>query len=311
MLGRKIQYLDKAEEDVNLYIPEFSKPTGKYVSRLLLRLLNFTLRKGSIVFAGNPCTPGMSVLTTDKTDNSRSLLNRKKIRTLVCNFWGIPETDDGIVFKAEPFMLLQLKPEWSDLADYKQAMHSKYRVRINKALNCSIHLQSVWVPGNELAEEDISEMANLLADTLVKKTLALPPDLQGLIRGFCREYASDYQTVFCRDEHGQIMGFLSAVIQGDTAFAMHIGYRPQHAREWHLYQRLMLDLIDRCILSGKKAIQLGRTATEIKSTLGAEPLENSIVVFTKSKSLRLILHIYRRYFFKPKSYVVRQPFRLN
>ncbi len=308
-LGKRLQQDFTHSGDIQLYIPEFSKPTGKYVSRLLLRIFNASLRKGSLVFAGNPCTPGMSVLEHQRETEARSILQKDQIRTVVCNFRDVPESTDGIVFQAEPFMCLKLRTEWKNLEDYSQAMQSKYRIRVNKALQCSMHLDSVWFDGSNLTDEQIGCMSELLSATLAKKTLALPPDLFGLIRGFCKEYGRNYETVFCRDNHGNIMGFLSSVTAGNQVFAMHIGYRAEYAREWHLYQRLMLDLIGRNVGRDIREIQLGRTATEIKSTLGAEPVENSIVVYTRSFVLKSILKAYKRYFFKPKTYVLRRPFR--
>lgn len=310
MLGQKVKQDVPASDIPGLYIPEFSKPTGKYVSRLFLRIFNAFLRKGSLVFAGNPCTPGMSVLEGGQEKSTRQILSRPGIRTVVCNFWGTPESEDGIAFQAEPYMWLSLKKDWETLEDYKQAMHSKYRVRVNKAISCSDHLHSAWVGGDILTDEQIACMANLLSATLSNKTLALPPDLKGLIKGFCKEYGKNYKTVFCLDKDQNVMGFLSAVTDRETVFAMHIGYDAAHAREWHLYQRLMLDLIEKCILTGTKNLQLGRTATEIKSTLGAIPLDNSIVVYTRSILLTFILKIYKRFFFKAKTYTLRQPFRI-
>jgi hypothetical protein len=308
-LGKRLQQDKINNGDIQLYIPEFSKPTGKYVSRLLLRLFNASLRKGSLVFAGNPCTPGMSVLEQHMETEARSVLAENNIHTVVCNFSDVPQTTDGIVFQAEPFMCLKLRPEWKSLEDYSRAMQSKYRIRVNKALQCSQHLKSAWFEGSELTDEQIACMANLLSATLAKKTLALPPNLHGLIKGFCKTYGRNYETVFCRDPQGNVMGFLSAVTTGNQVFAMHIGYLAEQAREWHLYQRLMLDLISRNVGKDIHAIQLGRTATEIKSTLGAEPMENSIVVYTRSFLLKSILKAYKQYFFKPKTYVLRRPFR--
>jgi len=309
VLGQKLQKGDIRALDIDLYIPEFSKPTGRYVSRLFLRIFNASLRRGSLVFAGNPCTPGMSVLDIGQESKIKSVLEQKGIRTVVCNLWDLPHSEHGMVFNAEPFMLLKIRPEWKNFEDYKQAMHSKYRVRVNKALNCSNHLTSEWIMGSELTDSSINVMAGLLSATLANKTLALPPDLAGLIKGFCKEYGDAYQTLLCRDEKGNLAGFLSAVKTGNRVFAMHIGYKAECAREWHLYQRLMLDLIGKFIAEGVIDIQLGRTATEIKSTLGAEPQENSIAVYTKSISLRFILKIYKRYFFKTRDYTLRKPFR--
>ena len=72
---------------------------------------------------------------------------------------------------------------------------------------------------------------------------------------------------------------------------------------------MMYDLIEYSILNKKKSINIGRTATEIKSTLGAVPIENSFVLFTKSRALRYFLNFYTKNIHKAPNYIIRNPFK--
>ena len=72
---------------------------------------------------------------------------------------------------------------------------------------------------------------------------------------------------------------------------------------------MMYDLIEYSIQNSKSTINIGRTATEIKSTLGAVPIENSFVLFTKSKTLRFLLNFYTNKIHKAPIYTLRNPFK--
>ena len=308
-LGKKWDNVSTEAGELGLYIPEFSKPTGKYASKLLVKLLNVLLRKGSLVFIGNPCTPGMTILDEGFGNIGNDILQQTKHSSLVANFYGNSNPSGAVVFPAEPYMHIDIAPAWKTATDYQDAMHSKYRVRIKKTYACSNHLTSKTVPGTLLREEQKALISQLLTATLANKTLALPSDLLGLIDGFCHVYGNQYQTTFYQDTEGNTIGFLSSVRKGNECFAMHIGYKPENAKAWHLYQRMMLDLIAREIEQDTQRIHLGRTATEIKSTLGATPVSNSMVIYSKKSVILWILKVYKKWFFKEKEYIIRQPFR--
>ena len=77
-----------------------------------------------------------------------------------------------------------------------------------------------------------------------------------------------------------------------------------------LYSLLMFEVIHRGIEGGFAEINLGRTATEIKSTYGAQARENFFSFYTNKPVLRMILKVaYKRY--RPKSYTLRSPFKAS
>lgn len=309
MIGNPAETISTSAGPVTLYIPEFSRPTGKYVNKLILRMLNGLVRRGSIVMAGNPCTPGLELLEAGELNPADEIFNNAPHRTVIMNFRGADPRHRGIVFQAEPFMQLALRESWHGFDDYLNDMHSKYRVRARKVYSLSEELECSVYRGIQIPDNLYPEIAALLAGTLANKTLALPPNLEQLLRSFSYQYGEHFE-VAVYSYQGRNVGFLSRLYLGDKVHAMHIGYDGTLARNMHLYQRMMYDLIASGISRRAALINLGRTATEIKSTLGAEPVENSMVIMSRNPLIRQTLRLYKRYMFKPETYVIRHPFKV-
>lgn len=308
VIGNPSDTINTADGVVTLYIPEFSRPTGKYINKLLLRILNRFVRSGSIAIAGNPCTPGLGLMDELTKNGATDMLKKSPQRTIVVNCKKHAEDLDAVVFKAEPFMRLMVREEWSSLSDCIAAMHSKYRVRAKKALTESGVLQSNIYRGLEIPASMFGQMAELLSQTLAKKTIALPSDLNRLLRSFANQFGNQFEVQVYEFEN-RTVGFLSRIYLPSGVYGMHIGYSSIHAKQWHIYQRMMLDLMDAGITSGAKSINLGRTATEIKSTLGAEPQENYFVLLSRNRFIRAAARTYKNLFFKPADYIIRHPFK--
>ncbi len=294
---------------ITFYIPEFSRPTGRYINKILLQILNRIVRNGSVAVAGNPCTPGLGLMGELTVDTAKSIINKSKQRTVIVNCKQFQTGINGISFAAEPFMKLALPVKWKTLDDYISAMHSKYRVRVKKAITESSVLQSSTYRGRGIPATLFPVLAELLSQTLAKKTIALPSNLSQLLKAFANQFGNDFEVQVYEFDNRPV-GFLSRVYLSSGVYGMHIGYNGQHARQWHLYQRMMIDLIEKSIHSGAETVHLGRTATEIKSTLGAEPEENYFVLISRNPLIRAAAVIYKKLFFKPAAFIIRQPFKV-
>ena len=108
---------------------------------------------------------------------------------------------------------------------------------------------------------------------------------------------------------GQLVGFISYIVDEDHIHATHLGIDENLPLHYSLYQRMMYDIIEFAIENHVKTVNIGRTATEIKSTLGAKPVENSFVIFSKNSFMKWLLEIYAKYIHKPTEYVIRNPFK--
>jgi hypothetical protein len=290
---------------------ELSRPTGRYVSRFLLRELNLLIRKHSILMIGNNCVPGYFF---PKLENQRGLeqffQNEKAACSVfIANVAGHNENIPGaVVFQSEPFMYLTLEPEWQNTNDYLQAMQSKYRVRTKKVLATSAGLTMQRFNGESLDSETLATCAAMLQHTLREKTLAMNKNLSGILQCFAEHFGSDFilDMYYLKNEP---VGFITCTIADNQLIAWHLGYHADIAKETHIYQRMLFDLIDLGIQRRVGRIHFGRTATEIKSTLGAEPLDNQFVVFSRNRILLAMLRHYKKFHFRPKEYVIRRPFK--
>jgi predicted N-acyltransferase len=128
-----------------------------------------------------------------------------------------------------------------------------------------------------------------------------------MLQAFIKVFGQNF-LMFRYSLNGQTVGFVTGLKIGDTLHALHLGYDAVHTEGMHLYERCLFDMIDMGIQMGMKTVQMGRTATEIKSCLGAEPLQNSLVFFVRNPIFRAILRAYARYIYQPPPFTLRHPF---
>ncbi|OYU96844.1 MAG: hypothetical protein CFE21_00725 [Bacteroidetes bacterium B1(2017)] len=288
---------------------ELSRPTGKYVARAIIRLINILMRKHYVRFIGNSCTPGIVLSNIHSSKGIEQFNNgsNQSCGILIANVLGKEQVPDGIVIPADPFMIIPLQASWKSFADYKAAMSSKYRVRTNRvfALSEQISYRNL---NQEGLENWIKPCADLLFETLKHKTITIGKDLTLLLNTFHTQLGNNYQVNgYFKDN--KLIGFISFIKEQDQVYAMHLGYEVEIGTEVHLYQRMMYDVIEWSILNHAKMLNLGRTAPEIKSTMGAVPVENSFIFYSRTRFFRFILNYYKKRFHKETPYTLRHPFK--
>ena len=176
---------------------------------------------------------------------------------------------DYAPLKVEPNMIINLQPQWQSFEDYKLALKSKYRIKANKADSKSETLVSKL-----FTKEDIQTHQKAL-QTLYQYTIA-NADFNAQILNlrtysFLKDnFPGDFYVkgYFFEDE---LVGFLSAMKNGDNLDAHFIGIDYSKNRRLAIYPRILNDYVRLGIETRAKRINLGRTASEIKSTLGAVP----------------------------------------
>ena len=284
------------------------RPTGKYVSRFLLRVLNVVLAGVKIRTLGHNAMPGLLFPELDAEKGiSQVPIWPKGYKLLVANVLGRNDVKGAIVVPAEPFMVLPIRPEWQSFEDYLGAMSTKYRTRAKKALKLAegceyvdlsqapVHTWVVWA-------------SYLLKQTLRDKTVTLPASLEVLLKAY-KENLGEAFRVFGYRKDGHWVGFITAIVDDEAVHAMHMGFEPHYAQQSQFYQRSMMDLVRLAMEERKPLLNMGRTATEIKSTMGAMPVENSFVFFSPRPVIRALLRLYARHFHHLPTYTLRSPFK--
>jgi hypothetical protein len=88
----------------------------------------------------------------------------------------------------------------------------------------------------------------------------------------------------------------------------YIGLNYDINKEYKLYNRMLLDFVNLAIKHNKKHIHFGRTATEIKTTIGAVPTSLQAYLKMNNNVVNLTLPYFLSRI-KPAAYIARNPFK--
>lgn len=208
--------------------------------------------------------------------------------------------------KVEPNMMITLKQDWTTFDEYKAALKSKYRVKANKA-DAKSELLELRVFSQNDIEFYKDELQNLYQNTIDNANFnAQVLDLNTYIK-LKNTYKDDFivQGYFLNDK---IVGFLSALVNKKNLDAHFIGLEYDLNKTYAIYPRILNDYIRLGLKKNVESINLGRTASEIKTTIGAEPLELSCYIKHKNKLInRLIQPFFRK--IQIKSFKQHSPFK--
>jgi len=107
---------------------------------------------------------------------------------------------------------------------------------------------------------------------------------------------------------GELVAFQSGFILEESIEAHYVGFDEKYNEEYECYQNLLYDFINTAIINKKKTIQLGRTAAEIKSTVGAKPVELVCYIKPQNTISKLIMNPFIK-FLEPNEWIPRDPFK--
>jgi hypothetical protein len=207
--------------------------------------------------------------------------------------------------KVEPNMLVHLKPEWKSFEDYKNALKSKYRIKANKADSKSQALEGRFMSKKDI-ESAQKALQNLYQNTIDNANFnAQVLNLKNYI-----ELKSFYKDLIVKGYFldGEIVGFLSALKNRSHLDAHFIGLNYQLNKAHAIYPRILNDYVRIGIENKVSVINLGRTASEIKTTIGAVPLELSCYIKHKNPFINaLVRPFFRR--IQIKSFKQHSPFK--
>lgn len=170
-------------------------------------------------------------------------------------------------FSVEPNMRLKL--HWDSFDNYKKDLKSKYRVKINKADKKSnaITVKSMSVQD---IKNHLSEMQQLYQN-ITDRAGFNAVDISVEIYMFLKERFRESVYIHGYYIHDKLIGFTTAFFAGNTLDAHFIGLDYNQNKSLAIYPRMLNDYVRLGIDLRAKEINFGRTASEIKSTLGAIP----------------------------------------
>ena len=215
---------------------------------------------------------------------------------------------DYIPMRVEPNMVITLDPEWKSFEDFKNALKSKYRVKANRADTMSEPLDIRELDENDIAN-DMAAMQLLYENTISNSDFnAQVLDLNTYTH-LKATYNSNFIVVGYYLE-GELVGFLSAMLNGKNLDAHFIGLNYELNKQYGIYPRILNDYVRLGIERQASQINLGRTASEIKSTLGALPKPLTCYIRHRKKLPNQLMKPFIRNI-KIKQFKQHQPFKLE
>jgi hypothetical protein len=205
-------------------------------------------------------------------------------------------------FRADPEMVLEC--HWASFEEYVASLKTKYRQRYQNTMN-----QSQQIKVRRLSADDVrrreQEIFELFEEVVTDGKFSLG------------ELSTDYFSIFANLAEGsffgyfleeKLVGFRTSIRRNQDLIAHYVGYLQTENKERKIYQRILYDYVEEAILAGSKRLYLGRTALEIKSTLGAKPEELMLLLSVRNRLLRRLAKYFLKRL-KPPEFIERSPFK--
>lgn len=249
---------------------------------------------------------------------SKFILNKEKRRRsvnviVVKEFTDFQRIDESNIndykyykFHLEPNMVLNLKAEWNTYDDYLGAMNKKFRSKSKVTDKKSIQIRSKCLSSNEILEQGqiIHKLYKNVYDRAEFKLGLMSLEMVAKLK----ENLGDKYVFKAYFLEEKIVAFATAFVYDERLDANYIGIDYELNREHSLYHRILYDYVRLGFEHKTKQVSFGRTASEIKSRLGAIPLESVSYVHLRNP---LAHSIFGRFVsrIKPKSFDQRNPFK--
>ncbi|WP_075343453.1 GNAT family N-acetyltransferase [Tenacibaculum agarivorans] len=216
-------------------------------------------------------------------------------------------------FNVEPNMLLAIDKEWIDFNGYLAAMKTKFRVKAKKAMELSLPLEIVEINMSNL-KDYLPQMKKLYKNVSSKAGFNLGTfNLESYQK--LKQNLGDNYIIRGYILKQKLVGFLSGLINQNQLDAHFVGIDYKYNRKYAIYQRMLYDYISIALEKKVEHINFGRTASEIKSSVGAVPQDLTIYLRHKRHIPNKILSFFinkiqptpfqQKFPFKAKTLVVK------
>jgi hypothetical protein len=189
----------------------------------------------------------------------------------------IAENFDNETFKKnyryciQPNMTFTIRDEWKSEQDYIDTLTKKYRDQYKRARK-----KADGIEKRKLHLEEIIRYENTIYDLYHHVAKSAPFNTFFLTKNHFRTLKEVFKDnflfygYFINDE---LIGFNTLIKNGNAIDTYFLGYDDSIQREKMLYLNMLYDMIGYSINKGFKEIVFSRTALEIKSSVGANPIE--------------------------------------
>lgn len=211
------------------------------------------------------------------------------------------------VFSTQPNMVFDIKKEWNTEQDYVVALSKKYRDQYKRARKKAIDIEKRKLTLNEIIafEDTIYELYYHVAKNAPFNTFFLA---KNHFRVF-KEILNDDFLFYGYFLDNKLIGFNTLIKNGAAMDTYFLGYDEKLQRERMLYLNMLFDMISYSIKKNFQQIIFARTALEIKSAVGAQPVAMFGLLTHRSNLIQSQMPQLFKYFEPKTEWIIRNPFQ--
>lgn len=215
------------------------------------------------------------------------------------------ERVDYTPYVADPTMLLDIR--WDSFDDYLAEHKSKARVRVKRAKKLGAELKMKQLTIDEIIENQVKifelykKIASYSSFNLFTLNENYFVDLKLALKEHFQVYAVYYEDNF--------VAFFSTIVNKDVMHGHFLGYDQAFNAKTQLYLNILYWLVELAIDQKVGELELSRTALEIKSSIGAEPLELAVMVKAKNSLFNSLMKRVVPIFLPENKWQARSPFK--
>ncbi len=210
-------------------------------------------------------------------------------------------------FSVQPNMILNIKPEWKSFEDYSNDLSKKYRARLKSAKKKIDGIQK-----RELDIESIKKYQNEMNILYQNVAENAPFNTFFLTKNHFESMKQNLQEnfkVFGYFFNEKLIGFYTLILNNNDIDTYFLGYDKEIQKEKQIYLNMLFDMTEFGISNQFKRIVFGRTALEIKSTIGAEPVEIFGLIKHNNKAINPFMEKIFKSLNPKVGWIQRKPFK--
>ncbi len=207
-------------------------------------------------------------------------------------------------FLVDPNMILDIS--WKTFDEYLNAMSKKYRHRAKSIVKKGLEIERKCFSVQDI--KDNASQIEILYNNVYLKAKFRMASLSVDYFSEMKKVLGDKFTFVAYYQNEKIIGFKTTFILKNAIEAHFVGLNYEVNKEVELYQNILYDYVKEAIGNNVQQLFLGRTASEIKSTIGAESQELMCYIRHRNPFSNRIIKPFIDYL-KPEDWIPRSPFK--
>lgn len=210
-------------------------------------------------------------------------------------------------FFVEPNLIVNIPNQVHSLNEYIELFSKKYRNRAKSIFKSfePIEVKYLNLEQIQFYEKEIYALYEEIFEKAKFKLIKLPHDyfsnVKALFKGMFSVKAFFYE--------GKLIAFGSCFLMPQGCLEAHyIGFNYHYNARFNLYQNLLYSVINEAISNNMTRVNLGRTAAEIKTTVGAKAEDLICYIKPQNTISKLIQKPFISYL-QPAPWIPRNPFK--